>query len=44
MGGRPIKDLADIPCNCDGGNTMNHRSTCPRGRTIRQRIKRGVAA
>ncbi len=39
-GGRPMKDLADIPCNC-GGEGLTHKSTCSRGRTIRQRKKTG---
>ncbi len=40
LGGRPsgsVKPLSEIPCNCDGGNTMEHKSTCPRGRAIRRR-------
>ena len=41
-GGRPLKALAEIPCNCDGGAGFDHRSTCPRGRTIRQRRKKGL--
>ena len=41
LGGRPMKALADIPCNC-GGEGLEHRSTCPRGRTIRQRQRKGL--
>lgn len=35
-GGRPFKNLEEIPCTC-GGEGLDHKSTCPRGRTIRQR-------
>lgn len=38
-GGRPLKDLETIPCNC-GGEGLTHKSTCPRGRTIRQRQRK----
>ena len=37
---KPFKALADIPCNC-GGVDLDHKSTCPRGRTIRRRRKLG---
>ena len=39
-GGRPPKPLDAIPCNC-GGQGLEHKSTCPRGRTIRRRRKLG---
>ncbi len=39
-GGRPLKPLAEIPCNC-GGEGLEHKSTCRRGRTIRRRQKLG---
>ena len=44
-GGRPagsVKPLLEIPCNCNGGDTLApeaHPTTCPRGRAIRRRIK-----
>ena len=38
---RPFKALADIPCNCGAADTLEHKSTCPRGRTIRRRRKLG---
>jgi len=41
QGGRPLKRLLDIVCNCDGED-LKHLSTCPRGRTIRQRKKKGL--
>ena len=41
LGGRPLKSLADIPCDC-GGEGLDHKSTCPRGRTIRRRRKEGL--
>jgi len=41
LGGRPLKRLEDIPCNC-GGQGLEHRSACPRGRIIRQRQKKQV--
>jgi hypothetical protein len=40
-GGGPRKVLADIPCNCGAGDSLEHKSTCPRGRTIRRRRKLG---
>lgn len=44
-GGRPVgtvKPLLEIPCNCNGGDTLTvaaHPTSCPRGRAIRRRIK-----
>jgi hypothetical protein len=38
---RGFKPLADIPCNCGAGDSLEHKSTCPRGRTIRRRRKLG---
>jgi len=40
-GGRQIKPLETIACNCDGEG-LEHRSTCPRGRVIRYRRKKGL--
>jgi hypothetical protein len=40
-GGRPLKPLAQIPCDCGAGEAPEHKSTCPRGRTIRRRRKLG---
>ena len=37
---KPFKELETIPCNC-GGTGLDHKSTCPRGRTIRRRRKLG---
>ena len=37
---RGFKPLSEIPCNC-GGQGLEHKSTCPRGRTIRRRRKLG---
>lgn len=39
-GKTPFKALETIPCNCDGTG-LDHKSTCPRGRTIRRRRKLG---
>ena len=38
---RSFKPLADIPCTCGAGESLEHKSTCPRGRTIRRRRKLG---
>jgi hypothetical protein len=40
-GGRQIKPLETIACTC-GGEGLEHRSTCPRGRAIRYRRKKGL--
>jgi hypothetical protein len=40
-GGRRIKPLETISCTC-GGDSLEHRSTCPRGRVIRYRRKKGL--
>lgn len=40
--GGQIKPLATIPCNCGAGESLEHKSTCPRGRTIRRRRKVGL--
>jgi hypothetical protein len=41
-GGGQIKPLEKIACNC-GGEGLEHKSTCPRGRVIRYRRKKGLA-
>ncbi|MES2462250.1 MAG: hypothetical protein V4671_16815 [Armatimonadota bacterium] len=38
--GRAATPLEEIPCTC-GGEGLNHKSTCPRGRAIRRRQKAG---
>ena len=40
-GGRPLKALSEIPCDCGAGEGLEHKSTCPRGRTIRRRHRLG---
>jgi hypothetical protein len=40
-GGGQIKPLEKIACNC-GAEGLEHRSTCPRGRAIRYRRKKGL--
>jgi hypothetical protein len=42
LGGRNLKPLAAIECTCGGGDTLNHKTTCPRGRVIRYRQKNGL--
>ncbi len=42
-GGVPLLPLHAIPCNC-GGEGLDHRSTCRRGRTIRRRQRLGQRA
>ncbi len=37
---RALRPLESIPCTC-GGNGLEHKSTCPRGRAIRRRQKLG---
>ena len=48
LGGRPARPLAEIPCTCGAGETVldaagkpAHKSTCPRGRILRLRLKEG---
>ena len=42
LGGGQFKPLADIPCTCGApGDSLEHKSTCLRGRTIRRRQKLG---
>ena len=44
LGGRPrgtVKPLAEIECNC-GGEGLNHKAGCPRGRAIRYRQAKGL--
>ena len=36
------KPLSEFPCTCGGGDSLNHGSRCPRGRTIRRRQKAGT--
>lgn len=40
-GGPPLKPLDSILCNC-GGAGLEHRSTCPRGKRIRVRQRKGL--
>jgi hypothetical protein len=40
-GGGVIKRLETIPCTC-GGEGLQHKSTCPRGRRIRDRQRKGL--
>ena len=40
-GGSQLKPLASIPCSC-GGEGLEHKSTCPRGRRIRVRQRTGL--
>ncbi len=40
-GGGQFKPLDEIPCTCGAGDSLEHKSTCPRGRTIRRRRKLG---
>jgi hypothetical protein len=40
FGGRPkgtVKPLADFKCTCGAGDSMEHKSSCPRGKAIRRR-------
>lgn len=39
--GRPRKALSELTCTCDGGDSVDHKSTCPRGRAIRRRLGKG---
>ena len=41
-GGRPLRPLAEIECTCGRGDGPDHPTTCPRGRVIRYRQKRGL--
>jgi hypothetical protein len=41
----PLKLLAEIPCNCAGGESKarkDHKGTCPKYRAIRYREMRGL--
>jgi hypothetical protein len=40
-GGGPLKPLIQIECNCGGGTTLQHKSTCMRGRAIKRRQEKG---
>jgi hypothetical protein len=40
-GGRPLKPLAEIPCSCGAGDSMEHKTYCLRGQAIRRRQKAG---
>jgi len=40
-GGGQLKPLDTIPCDC-GGDGLQHKSTCPRGRRISQRRRTGL--
>jgi hypothetical protein len=43
QGGRPQKDLSEIPCTCGRGDALEgHPTTCPRGLAIRRRRKAGT--
>jgi hypothetical protein len=41
---KPLKRLLDIPCSCEGGDSLElkaHKSTCRRYRTIKRRLSLG---
>ena len=39
---RPVKPLAEIPCSCEAGDSLEgHKSTCLRGRAIKRRREKG---
>lgn len=43
-GGRPWKPISEVECNCTGGDSIeasSHTWRCPRGQSIRRRIKEG---
>jgi hypothetical protein len=42
LGGRPLKPLSEIACNC-GGVGLDHKASCLRGQAIRRRQKKGQA-
>lgn len=42
LGGRSLKPLLEIQCTCGGGDSLDHKTTCPRGRVIRYRQKKGL--
>jgi hypothetical protein len=43
LGGRPLKALSEIPCNCGAGDALDgHRWNCPRGQAIKRRQKAGT--
>ena len=39
--GRPMVPLSDYACTCGRGDSLEHKTTCPRGRAIRRRIAAG---
>jgi hypothetical protein len=42
LGGRPLKPLAEIECNCGAGPaTTGHKATCFRGQAIKRRLRQG---
>lgn len=41
LGGRPLKPLETLECTC-GGEGLDHKSYCPRGRAIRYRQDKGL--
>jgi len=41
-GGRTFRALSETPCTCGRADSLNHRWDCPRGRTIKRRLKAGV--
>ncbi len=36
-GGRPRKELTDLPCTCGGGDSLTHKYNCPRYQVARRR-------
>lgn len=41
-GGKKVGPLAEINCTCGRGESLEHPTTCPRGRVIRYRQKKGL--
>ena len=42
LGGRPLKPLSEIACNCGAGSSTEHKASCLRGQAIRRRQKKGL--
>lgn len=43
-GGRPRKDISEIPCKCCAGDaTEGHKWDCPRGQALKRRAKEQAA-
>ena len=42
LGGRPVKPLSEIECNCGAADVHLHKPACLRGQAVKRRLARNL--